>query len=303
MFPFGLVPLDSQEGRGVGRALEELVDRLDLEQLETNLFRGFNLKEDRERVFGGQVVGQALAAAGRTVEQGAVHSLHAYFLRPGDVAAPILYKVDRIRIGRSFHTRRVAAVQHGEPIFHLQASFHIEEPGFSHQTISMPAAPPPEALRSWAAWADLAPPDVRRWATHERPIDARPTIPPRWVDATPAPPEALLWIRADGVLPDDPLLHACVAAFASDLTLIDVALAPHGRSWADRELMTGSIDHTMWFHRPFRVDEWLLHHTTSPSANGGLGLVAGSLFRRDGTLVASVVQEGLMRPRRDSKSA
>jgi acyl-CoA thioesterase-2 len=287
----------------VASALDRLVALLDLEELEVNIFRGRSPQEDRQRVFGGQVAGQALVAAGRTVEQGSVHSLHAYFLRPGDPAIPILYTVDRIRDGRSFTTRRVVAIQHGHAIFHLSASFQKDEPGFEHQA-SMPDAPDPESLPGWAEqrerFAKLAPPGFEAWLARERPIDTRPVDP---LDRDPAnffapekrPPHQLVWIRADGRLPDDLLLHQCVVAYASDMTLIDTALLPHAISWSDPRLLPASLDHAMWFHRPFRADEWLLYAQESPAASGARGFTTGRLFTRQGVLVASVAQEGLIR--------
>jgi acyl-CoA thioesterase II len=272
-------------------ALEELITLLDLEQLEVNLFRGLSWKDDRPRVFGGQVAGQALVAAGRTVEDRPVHSLHAYFLRPGDPSIPIVYDVDRIRDGKSFTTRRVVAIQHGEAIFNLQASFHADETGLDHQ-YPMPEAPDPETLPS----ADELEPPIagRLWA--RQPIDIRYVDGPPW--DRPVSPEGrqLVWIRADGTLPDDPVLHTCVVAYASDYTLLGSALVPHGRSYFHNDLMMASLDHAMWFHRPFRADEWLLYSQASPAASGGRGLAMGGIFRRDGALAVSVVQEGLIRP-------
>jgi acyl-CoA thioesterase-2 len=273
-------------------ALEELVALLDLEPLEANLFRGVSWKDDRPRVFGGQVAGQALVAAGRTVEGKSVHSLHAYFLRPGDPTVPIIYEVDRIRDGKSFTTRRVVAIQHGEAIFNLQASFHVAEEGLDHQA-PMPEAPPPESLPSAE---ELQPPPVEGRLWRELPVDMRYVDGPPW--ERPASPGArqLVWIRANGELPDDPLLHACVVAYASDYSLLGSALVPHGRTHFDETIMMASLDHAMWFHRPFRADEWLLYSQASPSASGGRGLAYGGIFRRDGTLAVSVVQEGLIRP-------
>ncbi|MGH9021700.1 MAG: acyl-CoA thioesterase [Acidimicrobiia bacterium] len=281
----------------MGTPVDELVELLDLEQLEVNLFRGVSPPEDRQRVFGGQVAGQALVAAGRTVSDTAVHSLHAYFLRPGDPRIPIVYEVERTRDGRSFTTRRVVAIQHGKAIFHLQASYHIREEGFDHQA-EMPSVAEPEGLLGWAEWAGPLKEKLGAWAERPRPIDVRYLSPPRWCDPSPRPPETFVWIRADGKLPDDPVLHTCVVAYASDLTLLDVSLAPHGASWVDRTVMMASLDHAMWFHRPFRADEWLLYHQRSPSSYGGLGLSQGSIFTRDGQLAVSVVQEGLIRPLR-----
>ena len=267
------------------KALDELVDLLDLEPIEVNLFRGVSPKDDRQRVFGGQVAGQALVAAGRTVDEDrTVHSLHAYFLRPGDPAAPIVYEVDRIRDGRSFTTRRVVAIQHGQAIFNLAASFHVDEPGLDFQQ-PMPDVPPPEELAT-------------------SPYGHR-SIDLRYVDGIEAGPDPRppgrsgrkVWFRADGRLPDDPLLHACVVAYSSDLTLLDTTLAAHGRHvWAAPDLMLASLDHAMWFHRPFRADEWLLYDQDSPVTAGARGFARGTIFTRTGTLVASVVQEGLLRP-------
>ena len=281
----------------MGSALDALVGLLDLERLEVNLFRGVSPQDDRQRVFGGQVAGQALVAAGRTVGDGrSVHSLHAYFLRPGDPSVPIVYEVDRIRDGKSFTTRRVVAIQHGKAIFNLQASFHVAEDGFDHQA-DMPEAPGPETLPSAA---EQTPPGEfgRAWADRPRPIDIRYVGAPPW--ARPATPSGrqLVWIRADGRLPDEPLLHACVVAYASDFTLLDSSLVPHGKSYFDGDLMMASLDHAMWFHRPFRADEWLLYSQTSPSASGARGLAYGAIFGQDGTLAVSVVQEGLIRPPR-----
>ncbi|MEW6476291.1 MAG: acyl-CoA thioesterase II [Actinomycetota bacterium] len=280
------------------QALDELIAVLDLEQLEVNLFRGISWKDDRPRVFGGQVAGQALVAASRTVECAGdhrnVHSLHAYFLRPGDPSVPIVYEVDRIRDGKSFTTRRVVAIQHGEAIFNLQASFHVEETGLDHQ-VSMPEAPPPESL---PRADELEPPVPGRLWTRQ-PVDMRYVDGPPW-DRRPSPAGAaarqLVWIRADGTLPDDPVLHTCVVAYASDYTLLGASLIPHGVSYFRDDIMMASLDHAMWFHRPFRADEWLLYSQTSPSASGGRGLAYGGIFRTDGALAVSVVQEGLIRP-------
>ena len=286
----------------MGRALDDLIDLLELEQLEVNLFRGVSPDEDRQRVFGGQVAGQALVAAGRTVDSDRrVHSLHAYFLRPGDPRIPIVYDVDRIRDGRSFTTRRVVAIQHGRAIFNLSASFHIDEPGPEHQ-YSMPDAPDPDTLPTMRErlepYADRFPPAFVEWIGRDRPIDTRSTRLPRWLDPDPSPrePEQLVWFRADGKLPDDPLLHACVVAYASDLTLLDTAVMSHAQSWDDEGFMIASLDHAMWFHRPMRADEWLLYHQKSPSAAGARGLAEGFIFRHDGALAVTVIQEGLMRP-------
>jgi len=275
-------------------ALDELIALLDLEQLEVNLFRGNSWKDDRPRVFGGQVAGQALVAASRTVacagEHRNVHSLHAYFLRPGDPSIPIVYDVDRIRDGKSFTTRRVVAIQHGEAIFNLQASFHVDETGLDHQ-VEMPDAPSPESL---PRADELEPPSPGRlWS--RQPVDIRYVDGPPWDRQQSDSARQLVWIRADGTLPDDPVLHTCIVAYASDYTLLGSSLVPHGVSYWRDDLMMASLDHAMWFHRPFRADEWLLYSQTSPSASGGRGLAYGGIFRQDGALAVSVVQEGLIR--------
>jgi acyl-CoA thioesterase-2 len=286
-------------------ALDELIALLDLEELEVNIFRGRSPQEMRQRVFGGQVAGQALVAAGRTVERGRVHSLHAYFLRPGDPTTPILYQVDRIRDGRTFTTRRVVAIQHGQAIFNLAASFQPDEAGPEHQ-IAMPEAPDPESLPTFADWVapslDRVPAEVRRWLTRDRPIDVRPVAPIDPFRPVPRPPRQLVWIRANGRLPDPLLLHQCVVAYASDLSLLDTAALPHAIAWNDGRYVIASLDHAMWFHRPFRADEWLLYAQESPAAYGARGFTTGNLFTREGTLVASVAQEGLIRPKQPRAS-
>ena len=278
-------------------ALDELVKLLDLEPIEVNIFRGSSPDERRQRVFGGQVAGQALVAAGRTVEAGRVHSLHAYFLRPGDPAVPILYDVDRIRDGRSFTTRRVVAIQHGRAIFNLSSSFHVDEPGFDHQ-LAMPVTTDPEELPTFEE--RLAPYAGRMgdWYTRPRPFDQRYVADPLRAAAvrTPRDPHQQVWLRADGTLADDPLLHACMVAYASDMTLLDSVLMPHQRDWDDPGVMVASLDHAMWFHRPIRADEWFLYDQHSPTAAGGRGLAMGHIFTRHGRLATSVVQEGLVRP-------
>lgn len=284
------------EDERVTAALDELVRLLDLEPIEVNIFRGMSPDEKRQRVFGGQVAGQALIAAGRTVERDRlVHSLHAYFLRPGDPNVPILYDVDRIRDGRSFATRRVVAIQHGRPIFNLSASFHVvEPPGMEHQT-PMPEVPEPETLPTFQErmkpWAER----MGDWYHRPRPIDLRFVDAPIQSRTPDRPAEQRVWFRADGKLPDDPLLHACVVAYASDMTLLDTVMLPHRVTFDDANLVGASLDHAMWFHRPFRADEWLLYDTDSPSASGALGIARGKIFSADGRLVVSVVQEGLLR--------
>jgi acyl-CoA thioesterase II len=278
----------------MSEALDFLVDLLDLESIEVNLFRGVSPNEERQRVFGGQVAAQSLMAAGRTVETGRPHSLHAYFLRPGDPTVPILYEVDRIRDGRSFTTRRVVAVQHGRAIFHLSASFHADEPGLIHQ-FPMPEVPDPDSLDSLAVRLEPYRDTLGDWFAKPHPIDQRHIGELPFSRNASRDPVQRLWIRADGHLPDDPLLHACIATYASDMSLFDTMLAPHNVSWDDGDFMGASLDHCMWFHRPFRADEWLLYDMDSPTAYGARGLARGFLFTREGELAVSMVQEGLMR--------
>jgi acyl-CoA thioesterase II len=281
-------------------AVAELLTTLDLEQLEQNLFRGCSPQNGWQRVYGGQVVGQALVAADRTVEaqDRLAHSLHSYFLRPGDPKAPIVYEVDRIRDGGSFTTRRVVAIQHGQAIFSMAVSFHKAEPGFEHQA-AMPEVPAPESLPSEdelkAQFLPHVPEVVRVYWEKERPIELRPVDLSRYFSREKIEPKQLVWIRANGALPDNYRFHQCVLAYASDFSLLDTALIAHGRVLFDPRLMLASLDHSVWFHRPFRADEWLLYVQDSPSAQAGRGFCRGSIFSRDGTLVASVAQEGLIR--------
>jgi acyl-CoA thioesterase-2 len=288
-------------------AVDGLIGILDLEEIEVNVFRGQSPKEDRQRVFGGQVAGQALVAAGRTVDGLVVHSLHAYFLRPGETSMPILYPVDRIRDGKSFATRRVVAIQRGKAIFHLSGSFQKPEIGLEHQ-IPMPEAPDPESLpageQRLQSLAKRMPPErmtkeMRSWLERPRPIDMRLVNPPKNpFEPEKRPPRQMVWMRANGKLPDAPLLHHCVAAYASDMSLLDTATLPHGIAWAfmNPDYQMASLDHAMWFHRPFRADEWLLYAEESPSTSGARGFAMGHMFTRDGRLVVSVAQEGLLRP-------
>jgi acyl-CoA thioesterase-2 len=266
-------------------ALRALVEQLSLEQLEKNLFRGTSSDLGAPAVFGGQVLGQALMAAARTVDNGhAAHSLHGYFLRPGDKAAPIVYDVDRIRDGGSFTTRRVVAIQHGEAIFHMSASFHRRESGVEHQRAMVPV-PAPESLPEQQRLA-LALPIEFRFA------DGRPPLGEgRWA------PSGQTWLRTVDALPDDPLLHQAMLAYASDYSLLGVAMQPHGLDFRKPGVQGVSLDHAMWFHRDFRCDDWLLYEADSPSAYGARGFCRGSLYSRDGRLVASVAQEGLVRVR------
>jgi acyl-CoA thioesterase-2 len=279
-------------------SLDRLIDLLDLEQIEVNIFRGRSPDESVQRVFGGQVAGQALVAAGRTVpDDRAVHSLHAYFIRPGDPSVPIIYNVDRVRDGRSFTTRRVTAVQHGRVIFALSASFHHPEPGIEH-AVPMPVAPPPDQLRPNAE--RLAEAIGGQLPAHMRdtPIDMR-SVGPMSIEVARDPslrPAAanLIWLRVNGELPDNPLLHVCLMTYISDITLLDTVLLEHGLNWYDGHTSGASLDHAMWFHRPFRADQWLLYAQESPIASGARGLARGEVFTAEGNLVVSDVHEGLI---------
>ena len=281
-------------------AAQTMLDVLNLEQLEVNLFRGRSPQDRWQRVFGGQVIGQALVAACRTVEDRPPHSLHCYFLIGGDPKVPIIYEVDRIRDGKSFTTRRVVAIQHGQAIFTLMVSFHLDEPGLEHQA-PMPEVPPPEQLSSEAEIRAKVLPNmpeaVQRYYKSERPIELRPVEYKRYLGEK-TENGFHVWIRATAKLPDDPAIHQCVLAYASDMSLLDTALAPHARSLFEKEFMGASLDHALWFHRPFRADEWLLYAQETPNMVGSRGFARGLIFRRDGALVASVAQEGLVRIRR-----
>ena len=282
---------------GVETPLDRLVHLLDLERIEVDIFRGRQAADSLQRVFGGQVAGQALVAAGRTVPSDRpVHSLHAYFLRPGDPAVPIVYEVDRIRDGRSFTTRRVVAVQHGRAIFHLSASFQLQEEGLEH-AVPMPEVPAPEGLQTLSDRMRPYADEMGGWYARPRPIDVRYVgDPPRIAkDTGYRDARSRVWMRTDGQLPDDPLLHVCAVAYASDMTLLDSTLLAHGRAWGTGDVHGASLDHAMWFHRPFRADEWFLYDQESPWTGAGRGLSRGSIFTRSGELSVSVVQEGLIR--------
>jgi acyl-CoA thioesterase II len=279
----------------MSEALDFLVKLLDIEPIEVNIFRGVSPDERAQRVFGGQVAAQALMAAGRTVDRGHVHSLHSYFLRPGDPNVPILYEVDRIRDGRSFTTRRVVAIQHGQAIFNMACSFHVDEQSALVHQVPMPDVPPPEDLPTLFERLEPFRELLADWFARPHPIDQRHIGELPWMEHDSRDPVQRLWIRSDGKLPDDPLLHACVATYASDMSLFDTMLAAHDVRWDDADFMGASLDHCMWFHRAFRADEWLLYDMDSPVAYGARGLARGFLFQRDGTLVVSMVQEGLMR--------
>jgi acyl-CoA thioesterase II len=288
-------------------AIQDVLAILDIEPLEVNLFRGRSPQSRWQRVFGGQVIGQALVAACRTVADVAVrppHSMHAYFLLGGDPKVPIIYEVDRIRDGKSFTTRRVTAIQHGQAIFSMEVSFHVNEQGWTHQ-FAMPAVPKPDELPSESEvrsklLSQMSDP-VRRYYERERPIELRPVEYGRYLGEKLQGDRFHVWIRATGRLPDEPAIHQCVLAYASDMTLLDTALVPLGKTVFNEDVMAASLDHALWFHRPFRADEWLLYAQDSPNLGGARGLARGSIFAMDGTLVASVAQEGLLRQRRVEK--
>ncbi len=278
-------------------AVDAMIALLDLEPIEVNIFRGA-VSPDRgdQRVFGGQVAGQALVAAARTVDPPqVVHSLHAYFLRPGDPSIPIIYEVDRTRDGRSFSTRRVKAVQHGRSIFTLSASFQAPEDGFDH-SFAMPAGlAEPEMLPDFKERMAPYREQLGGYYERPRPIDTRYCEANPWERPEDLPPFQNVWLRANGTLPDDPLLHICVLTYASDITLLDTSLLPHSSEFTIGEVFMASLDHAMWFHRPFRADDWLLYAQDTPTASGGRGLGRGLVYSRDGRLVASVMQEGVIR--------
>lgn len=286
-------------------ALSKILAILDLERTGENSFRGTDSFAIRNRVFGGQIVAQALVAAARTVEGAAPHSLHGYFLVGGDPSTPIDYEVERMRDGRSFSTRRCVAIQHGQPIFTLTCSFHAPEQGFDH-ALEMPVVPDPETLMSperlALASSRLVPAALQRYFKQEQAIEVRPVDLGRYYprsERQPLPACQNIWMRANGALPDDPAIHRAVLAYLSDMTLIDTIFVRHQLTVFDPEIMAASLDHAIWFHRPFRADEWLLFSQVSPTAQGGRGLARGSLYTRDRRLVASVVQEGMVRLRTD----
>lgn len=285
---------DNAGGMGGQPVLDRLVALLDLEKIEENIFRGVSPAHSPVRVFGGQVAGQALVAAGRTVpEERKVHSLHAYFIRGGDPSVPIVYEVDRIRDGRSFTTRRVVGIQHGKAIFSLSASFQKDEGGIEHSE-TMPDVPDPESLPTLQERAEGY---FMGHLDRPRPIDLRYVNDPPWVTRKSGdrPARNQVWMRADGKLPDQQLLHVCVLTYASDMTLLDSVLARHGVYWDLDKVLGASLDHALWFHRPFRADEWFLYDSASPTASGARGLATGRFFAADGTHIATVVQEGLLR--------
>jgi acyl-CoA thioesterase II len=288
----------------VQNVLTELLALLQLERIEENLFRGQSQDLGWGSVFGGQVVGQALSAAAQTVpEERPVHSMHGYFLRSGDAKKPIVYSVDRIRDGKSFTTRRAVATQSGAAIFTMAASFQRDETGLEHQT-DAPDAPGPDGLLSEIEiarkYVDRIPEPMREQATCERPIEIRPVEPVNVLRPRPLPPQRRVWYRAIDRLPDAPSLHRYLLAYASDFNLLGASMQPHAVSWLTPNMQVASLDHAIWFHRSFRMDEWLLYVIDSPSASGARGLARGQFFDRDGRLVASTAQEGLIRRRQSA---
>jgi len=276
-----------------------LIDRLELEELDQDLYRGYNEPNRTGRIFGGQVAAQCLMAAGRTVDDLLAHSLHGYFLRAGDPEIPVIYTVDRIRDGRSFVTRRVVATQRGKAIFNMACSFHKFEEGLAHQ-MEMPDAPDPESIPTWAErivplW-DKAPERIKKvWRPGARPIDMREIDIPVYLGGEATGGNNLIWLRTPGPVVDDPFLHQCILAYATDFSLIDTMLRQHKDRGPMGSLMTASLDHAIWFHAPLRIDDWLLYVQDSPVTGGARGYARGTIFARDGTLVASAAQEGLMR--------
>ncbi|GII20442.1 acyl-CoA thioesterase [Planosporangium mesophilum] len=281
------------------QAVDELLELLDLRKLTDTTFEGTSPKIGLQRVFGGQVAGQALVAAGRTVDpERRVHSLHGYFVRPGDPTVPIVYSVEDVRDGRSFSVRRSVALQHDKPIFFMSASFHVDEDGLEHQGRAPLDVPGPDQVPTMADRLAKYPERLGMWQLIPRPIDVRYVSEPGWLPPGDRPSEAhqRVWMRFDGKLPDDPLLHACALTYASDLTLLDSVLSMHGAVWGPGGFQGASLDHALWLHRPVRADEWFLYDCWSPSASGGRGLASGRMFTVDGSQVATVVQEGLLRP-------
>jgi acyl-CoA thioesterase-2 len=282
----------------IHQATQDLLDHLTLERLEDNLYRGNSRDIGSPNVYGGQVLGQALFAASQTVEGRDAHSLHGYFLRPGDKTLPVDYAVDRIRDGRSYTTRRVVAIQRGKPIFNMSASFKIREEGLEHQS-AMPEVPGPDGLPNMTelgkqALADI-PDKLERFLQWQRPIEFRPVKPVHLLHPEPQPPSREIWIKAESALPDDPAMHKVILAYASDYSLLGTSLLPHGLTFTQGKLRAASLDHAMWFHRDFRMDEWLLYSMASPNMSHGRGFSRGQLFTRTGRLVASVAQEGMIR--------
>jgi acyl-CoA thioesterase-2 len=288
----------------VGKALDDLLEILDIEEIDENIFRGQNEKTRWGRLFGGQVAAQSLVAAGRTVEDRAPHSLHSYVLRPGDPKVPVVFTVDRIRDGSSFTTRRVVAQQRGKAIFNASVSFHKVEEGFTHSD-DAPEAPDPESLPTWQERArqagDKVPKEARSWLEAERAIDQRSTRGMALFGDREGEGSSLIWMKTNGALPDDLFLHQCLLTYASDMSLLENMIHRHVKGFSFGRVMMASLDHALWFHRPFRMDEWLLYAQDSPAAEGARGFVLGSIYSK-GERVTSVAQEGLMRPIAKPKS-
>ena len=280
-------------------AVDQLLEILDLKQVDAARFVGESPQTGAQRVFGGQVAGQALIAAGRTVDPARhVHSLHGYFVRPGDPTEPIEFTVETIRDGRSFSVRRSTAQQYGKTIFFMSASFQVTEEGLDHHTPAPTDVPRPEQLPTMTDWVGRYPSRAGAFAKTPHPFDVRYVGVPGWATAAGdrvAQQEQRVWMRIDGTLPDDPLLHACALTYASDMFLLDAVLSVHGEVWGPGGVIGASLDHALWFHRPFRADEWFLYDCTSPSASGSRGLATGRMFTEDGRHIASAVQEGLLR--------
>jgi acyl-CoA thioesterase-2 len=279
-------------------AVDQLLEVLDLKQIDSATFSGVSPQVGAQRVFGGQVAGQALVAAGRTVDpERFVHSLHGYFVRPGDPTVPIDFHVENIRYGRSFSVRRSTAQQHGKTIFFMSASFQVTEHGLDHHSPAPADVPAPEDVPTMADWVERYPNRAGLFAAEPQAIDVRYIGVPGWVPPGDrvAADQQRVWMRVDGKLPDDPLIHACALTYASDLSLLDAVLSMHGEVWGPGGVIGASLDHALWLHRPFRADEWFLYDSISPSASGGRGLASGRMFTRDGRHIASAVQEGLLR--------
>tara|TARA_R110000868_G_scaffold26691_22_gene102579 strand:+ start:749 stop:1672 length:924 start_codon:yes stop_codon:yes gene_type:complete len=281
-------------------AIDRMMAILDLERIEADRYRGQSPQDGWQRVYGGQVIGQALVAASRSVEDRVLHSLHGYFLRPGDPSIPIFYEVERVRDGRSFCTRRVVAFQHGKEIFIMSASFQVLEEGLEHQ-IDMDAVPDPESLMGEAEMKAMmlsqpnVPAPVKRYWERDRPIEFRPLDLTHYVSREKLPPRQQIWVRSSSPLPDDDALQKCALAYMSDMTLLDTALFAHGLNMFTGKLQMASLDHAMWFHRPFRAQDWMLYSQDSPSSSNARGFCRGSIYSREGKLIASVAQEGLIR--------
>ena len=280
--------------------LHDVISLLELERIDDNIFRGESRDIGAPQVFGGQIVGQALSAAHQTVDDRRPHSLHAYFLRPGDFHHPVIYQVERARDGQTYSNRRVVAIQHGRPILNMTASFHTDEPAWDHQA-EMPSVPGPEGLQNSTelgrAAAEHAPEKMRRLLMHSPPFEFRPVEPPKFLEPSPRPAAKHVWMKAWEPLPEDEALHRHLLTYVSDYELLGTATFPHELDFRSRRVQMASLDHALWFHRPCRVDDWLLYACDSPNSFGGRGFSRGQIFTQKGELVASVAQEGVIRPR------